>query len=350
MKNFASFLLVSLGISLGIAQPTSTVNQRYLLEKGIELFDAGNYAEAKQQFEQILALDKRNVPALFELAHTYEAMGNYKKAISICKKAIKRQEVKTSILSNFYVIYGNSLDKNGSVKKACKVYEKGIAQFPDYYLLHFNLGIAYLGNKQYQEAKQQFYKTVQVKPDHLGGHYYLSMVARKLNQRIPAVLAGARYLSLDIDGQRADNVRAVLPNLLVKNLEELEDGVSILLSGVDLTEENPADNFMAIELMLDLNTVKLKEERGRSIRKDIHGPYFKGNFTLFCQLLDNYKQQHGFFWEYYAPFFYSLNANNHLDTFLHFISPDRTQSKEWMKQHEDKVAAFLQWSEEYEWD
>ena len=58
-----------------------------LIKAGIQLHDAGDFKGAIAKYEEALRLDAKSPSALFEIANTYVALEEYKKALKYVEKA-----------------------------------------------------------------------------------------------------------------------------------------------------------------------------------------------------------------------------------------------------------------------
>ncbi|MGE5307561.1 MAG: tetratricopeptide repeat protein, partial [Deltaproteobacteria bacterium] len=74
--------------------------------------------------------------------------------------------------------------------------------------LHYNLGVLYAQNQQYERAVQEFEKVIQLKPDDIETLYNLGVIyGEHLNDRKKAVAQFKRYLALAPDDADAQRVR-----------------------------------------------------------------------------------------------------------------------------------------------
>lgn len=96
----------------------------YVLLKGINLKQKGEYSEALVIFEEILKEDSKNKVLLEEIAESYIKLGDYKKAVFYYEEAMRYSERDVRLIKNLAYTY--YLDKNykKSLEYLEKLYEK----------------------------------------------------------------------------------------------------------------------------------------------------------------------------------------------------------------------------------
>lgn len=95
----------------------SAANESPDLEKGIELFEAKQYAEAKAIFENLAKIHKRNARISYYLGMSYIAMREYKKAINSLEEAINLDGKQADYHYALGIAYNRYLHKVGPLKK-----------------------------------------------------------------------------------------------------------------------------------------------------------------------------------------------------------------------------------------
>src|SRR5688572_30561290 len=108
------------------------------IRKGISLHDKGDFKGALAQYEKALEIDKKSPLAHYEMASTYFAMKSYDNAIEHADKVL---DLKSGNEEEAYVLKGTALDVMGKPEEAIKTYRKGIKQFPQSYLMQYNIAL-----------------------------------------------------------------------------------------------------------------------------------------------------------------------------------------------------------------
>ena len=317
-----------------------------LVNEGIELHDASDYKGAIKKYQEALEIDSKNLLALAELALTYHVTQKYDDCINVCKKAIKHHK-KNKQLVSVYVTYGNTLDIIGNTKKAKKIYKQGIKKFPTASMLYFNYGVTLAKLGDTEKSLECFQKSSQLNPNHASSYYIQSLLASDLRMRVPAILAGWRFLILEPTGERAKIMQEGISNLMKGSAKKTGDNqISISLNTMTTKKEN---DFSMVEMIIDLSgAVDLGEELGIEQTDE---KKFVEKIEKICGMLSEHKSKKGFYWEHFAPFFKELNEAGHSEALAYLIqlSTNEETIQKWMEKNGDKVDDFYKWSDNYEW-
>ena len=339
---FFSFLIFSLH-----AQNTNDDKITTLVNEGIDLHDASDYKGAIKKYQEVLELDSKNLLALAELALTYHITQKYADCINVCKKAIKHHK-KNKQLVTVYVTYGNTLDIIGNTKKAKKIYKQGIKKFPNATMLYFNYGVTLAKLGDTEKSLECFQKSSQLNANHASSHYIQSLIASDLRMRVPAILAGWRFLILEPTGERAKIMQAGITNLMKGSAKKTGDNqVSITLNAL-MIEPRKENDFSMVEMIIDLSGASdLSEEVSDQTEEE----KFVLKIEKICKMLADYKSNKGFYWEHFAPYFKKLYDAGHAEALAYLIqlSTNEKTIQTWMEKNGDKVDDFYKWSDNYEW-
>jgi len=183
-------------VKLERAAPTGPPPEvRQALEKGDEAFKAGRYAEARAEYEKLLALRPEVADTLNrQIAYTYSREENYAKAVEYLEKAIAADpsDVSLKLIAAQEALRGKMLDKglallkgvdDSSIKdpevffnvaalllnaqkpeEAIVYLTKAVTADPAYVDGYFQRGLAYLGLQKTAEAKADFKKVIELAP------------------------------------------------------------------------------------------------------------------------------------------------------------------------------------------
>lgn len=325
-----------------------------LIEEGIVYHDNGNYKAAIEKYDEALKIDSLHFYALSEKALSLVFLRSYEDAIKICELIIKTYPDEEG-LKNVYSTYAKAYNGLNKRDKSIEIYNEAIKKFPDYYQLYFNKGVTYLADEKNEEALLCFQKSVQLNPKHLSSHYAISTLINKDKYRIPALLSCGRFLVLEPKGKRAKSVLMKLQNIMTGNVEKTgKKSITINISPDLLDEVNqkgtPSENnFSTTDLILSMDAAldydkknKKKNEVEQFIRK----------FENVCSSLEETKKDNfGFYWEYYVPYYLEMHKNKLVETFAYIIfsSSDEEYVSKWLSSHEKEVDKFNSWSNNLEW-
>jgi tetratricopeptide (TPR) repeat protein len=329
-----------LWVSAAVAQAPAAAEQ--LVKAGIACHDKGDYETALKRYDEVLALDSMYKSALAEKAYTLLAMLRYEDAVRYCERVINAYRG-DDILLGVYVTYGNALDGLHRTDQALQAYDEGIRQFPAYYQLYYNKGVACYAAQRYEEAIPCLQKAVMLDPDHASAHYALAATLDLQGQWGAALLARLRFLVLEPQGPRA----ASSLRLLRRQLQERP-----------AANDSPQIATATASPLMDKVALSLSRKQGqwwhccykRSFTPDV----LYGKLEIVFATLQTEMKTQGardFYARYYGAYFATLDADGHtrLLSFLLFEAAGNTAAEEWLSRHHAAVARFHQWSAGYTW-
>jgi len=101
--------------------------------RGIELFHEGQYAEAQQQLESALKLDRNNAWVYYNLGLVYFEQKNWQMALDNFQAALDAVSSKPAWIDAWARIKrGNAYDAQGSRPRAVAEYQKALQTGSDY--------------------------------------------------------------------------------------------------------------------------------------------------------------------------------------------------------------------------
>ena len=353
MKKLLALILLSMLCSVVFAQQKA--DAEVLVKAGIDFHKIGNYEEAIIKYDEALKLDSNNLFALSEKSITLFTLKKYSDCIDNCLQAIKYHP-KEDDLKDIFVICGNAYDESGKTKKAIEIFDEGIAMFPDFFLLYFNKGVSLTSIKKYDEAVLCFQKSMIYNPSHSSSHNAIARVLDMKGEIIPALLAYLRFLVIEPQGNRAVANITGMQRLMKSTTKQNDDNAISLNINTDMmgdtiqTDKKKENDFTSIETLLSESNNLLSVKKNR---KKSEVERFLLQFDLVCSsLAEQQNSNHGFYWNYYAPYFIEMEKRNFTLTFG-YIALSGTNSKEidkWIKKHKKEIDAFYQWSNEFKWD
>ena len=328
---FVSLLLLSLS-----ASAQYTLDQ--LVSKGIKLHDEGKYDEAIVVYEEALKMEKNSSLVNYEMGYTYFAMKDYKSSIKHLKKVIKANG---DHLMQAYTIIGSAYDDMGKPAKAIKTYEEAIKDYPDHYLLHYNLGLTLYRQGELDEAEKSLINAIKLNAGHKTSNYLLGIIKAEQNRRVESLLSLYFFLLLEPDTDRAKGAYATIQKLMgkgVKRTGEKSIQLNVSLGGDD-------DEFSAANLMISLLAAGNESEENKN--KSEQQLFYENTESIFGVLNETGEDKPSFWRETYIDFFSALKEAGHMEAFCYYIS--QTQGEDvhkWIEENEDKLTAFAEWVEE----
>ncbi|HQA86502.1 MAG TPA: tetratricopeptide repeat protein [Bacteroidales bacterium] len=319
----------------------SQISVDSLVEVGIQYHDNGEFIQAIETYKTALDIEPNSPLVNYEIALTYMYSGDYQNAIKHSDKVIKRND---KYLLQAYLVKGSCLDYLGKTKESIKLFKKGIKKFGDDHLLYYNLGYNYYNIKEFDKAEEAFIKAINTKANHASSHLFLGYLMYEKNQRVQSLLSLHFFLLLEPNSERSQNAYNLLQSQLsggVERNQEEPGKIDIFLSPDQLKSE-----FGTIDMMITIleASKSLEENEGKS-----DDQLFIENTTSFFKILGEHKTKEntGFWWDFYVPFFYLIAESEHIDTYCYYISQSTKETAaDWLKENEKRVTDFAKWLSE----
>jgi tetratricopeptide (TPR) repeat protein len=352
MKRTILLLLLLFISNLLFAQQKEDAEK--LVNEGITYHDKGDYEGAILKYNKALELDKDNLLALAEKAFSLLSLQKYDESIICCETALEKHPGE-KVLKNIYVTYGNALDGLKKTDKSIEIYDEGIKLFPDYYQLYFNKGITLSGVKRYDDAILCFQKSVTLNSNHASSHNAIARLLNIQNKRIPSLLVYCRFLILEPEGKRAKENLMALQKIMKSNVEETGKNSITLNISPDMLEDKKANgkprenDFTSTNLLLAMSTALDYDEKNKG-KTEVE--QFIRKFESVCaSLKETKKDNYGFYWDYYVPYFTEMKDKKLVATFAYitFASSDDTEASKWLKSHKNEIDKFYEWSNSFAW-
>lgn len=343
-------ILILVAISI-VCQSGWAQDAKQLINEGIELHDKGQYEDAIKKYDEALRLEPGNFMAMYEKSYSLLELKKYDDATVYLKKIL--DECKESELRKLsFMNFGTILDYQGKGKESVAVYEKGIKEFPDNYLLHFNKGVTQNGLKENDAAYASFQQSARLNPFHASSHQALATLMVGKN-RIPAILSYFTFLIMEPTGQRAKTNVESLKGQLMKGISKNDQGntvISMDAAALDKKNKKIDDDFSAAEMMVSLVGAdnSLADTLGAKTEAD--------RLDVKLQLLINVieesnKKDKGFYKSFYVPMFKEMKKQDFTKTacYIVLVSTGDSDINDWIEKNEDQVEKFYAWLEGYKW-
>lgn len=304
-----------------------------IVNEGIKYHDEGNYPKAIETYKKALEIDPNSGLANYEIALTYFSAKDYKNAEIHSKKAV---EANDNHQMHAYMMYGNSLDMLGETKKAIKVYEKAIKDY-DNYLLYYNYALACLNAGETEKAYEAAIKAILNNSSHASSHLILSQVMEKKGSRVKAMLPLYFFLMLEPNSARSEVNYQALRGFIDQGVTQTsEKNIN-----VSVPTDKDAD-FGAAEMMISLSKASntLEENKGKTELELFAG----NNEKIFSMLGELKKENTGFWWDFYVPFFYEMATKNLVKPFSYYISQSAgEEADKWIEENVAEFEKFKNW-------
>jgi tetratricopeptide (TPR) repeat protein len=352
MKKIIMFLFLFVVITNSFSQSYEEIQA--LVEQGVKLHDVGKYSEAIAKYDEALKLDSTNMLALAEKSLTLIHSGKFEECIAVCEYAIETNPDGYN-LDMIYVNYATCFDYLKQPEKAVEKYNEGIVLFPELSLLYFNKGITLSGMEKYDEAIDCMKSSLILDPLHAGSHNAIARLSHIQSKDIPALLAYCRFMVIEPVSKRAvlnlENTEIIMAGSAEKtgrNSITININSSIF---ADTTENGKPmeDAFSDAELLLIMAAAL---DYDKKYKKETEVERFNRKIeTVFGVMAEVQADNHGFFWEFYAPYFIELQDKGYTETFSFIVysSSGLDYVNDWLTKNDRKVVEFYNWSDRYDW-
>lgn len=326
-----------------------TAEQEQLINEGIKLHDSKMYDEAIKKYEQVLKANPDCALATYEMAFSYYNKKDFQKALETGYKLV---QYKGNLGILGYGLIANILDDQGKPKDAIEIYQNAIKQLqndPEYRnhlsSLHYNLGVTYTRQKQYKEARETLKKAVEYDFKYPSPNYLLAEVYYGSKYKVPALLAAARLIALEINTQRTKrSVEIFLDILKSAKKDENTGNINIF---IDINAPKDEGDFGMYELILGtLTTVKADKDKNKSeneIFADAVG-------SLIAMLEEDKKLTSSFVGKTYIPFLVELKKKGYVKHFAYLIlqQSGNKDAEKWLIDEGQNTIDFLSWAKSYQ--
>jgi tetratricopeptide (TPR) repeat protein len=305
--NFISFAVLSLSAALVSAQDAKTA--KLLVNQGIALNDSGKYAQAVEKYSEALKADPNDLQADYEMGFSLYNEGKGLDAVPFLEKILASNDSKYET----YDLLGSIYDDNNQPDKAIDCYIKGIADYPKYERLHFNLGISYLRQKKYTGAEDCESDAIKLDPKHASAQRIYAMAEYEEGNHTRSLLAWCSFLLLEPNTQRSagafDYIKAIINYGVTRKSEK---AININVSEKDLKSE---------DFILPITIVASTEDKGFESKKESAVDSLTVELTSVFQLAaEHAKSDTGFYANYLAKYFGKLADSGNVPAFARFIS------------------------------
>jgi uncharacterized protein len=317
----AIFILIT---SVSYSQKAVFINSGEIMKSAQTAYDSGNYEAAIGELRKIHERDTNYVESLGALAYAYLDNKQFDKALETCELALKEPSKFKAHLSS---AKGLALDKIGQFQAAVDFLKNAINDFPGEYQLHYHLGNVYYYNKDYNNARDCYFRALSINPFHAYSHLNLGAVAMKLDHKVHAMLSYGLYLGIKPN----DNNRLVIIDKFVTNQAEAEEKVAAL---------NTPNAFEKLDQIVRAMMVNDKNFKSQFPFNVTTAKQFE---MLFQQLDLNSKDENDPWLKFYLPLYKSILAKNQVEPFVYhlFTSTSIEQVKKWQKKNDKVLQEFF---------
>ncbi len=334
--------------------PAMTADQERVIREGVDLHDKGQFDDAIAKYQSVLTEQPDNVVALFELAYSYLAKGDFDRTIATAQKGT---EFRSDLLPLFYDVIASALDSKGQPQQAIDAYKKGLALAPDTAVLYFNMAVTYRESLNDADQARAALKTAaSLAPLNADVHLLLGQVYQSAGYTTPAILALSTYLVIEPSGAQALKGYGLWRALLKGSVDPLPDDAAATTDAAPRTTmpraapKTDEGDFAATDRQIvpSYKTMMAKMDEGAS---ELAALVSQMDALLATLPAPSAGGPPSFVRTHYVPFFVALRQNNYVEPFVYWASQRAPVPgvREWIGANEARVRQFLDWASKYAW-
>lgn len=308
-----------------------TKSSAEIIQEAYSIQQEEKYINAIDLYSKINVNDTNYVAAQFEASNCMMALKDYEGARKLLRKLIS-DDVKTEFRQDIYNSIGLSYAKEGDSLNAVQAYTEGLSLFPMDFRMYYNRALAYETLNKYQEAYEDYKKSIQRNIYFAPAHYRLGVLAAHEEHYAEATMSILTYLYIEPTGKNASSI--------IIFLESIADGTfNPEPKGIVFSESNP---FESVNLLYK-NKVAL--EKKYKTKFTIPGAFPNQlHFVVNNAKID--PEDKDFWNQMYLPFFQKINTDGKLDPFvlLTIVSIDNESLQKKLAANISKIKAFIDYA------
>jgi tetratricopeptide (TPR) repeat protein len=203
--------LAPVDVKLEKAAPTGPPPEvREALEKGDAAFKEGRFADARAEYEKLLALRPELADTLYrQIAFAYSREGNYAKAVEYLDKLVQSDpgNANLKLLAAQEALRGGMLDKGLELLKGI---DDSSVKDPEVF---YNVAALLLNAQKPEEAIRYLTKAVTVDPAYVDGYFQRALAYLQLQKTPEAKADFQKVIELAPAGAQAETAKKALQQL-----------------------------------------------------------------------------------------------------------------------------------------
>jgi len=186
-----------------------------------------------QTLAQARKIAPKNGIVLYETAYAHCMKKNYKEALKIIKKVIRKKRLTNDFA---FQLFGNCHSFLGRPQKAVQIYKKGLVKNPNAGRLYLELGNIELHQKNYEKALPIYEEGIWTQPTFASNYFWASKIYCNSTEPLWGLIYGEIFLNLEPNTERTKEISALLYNTFQNSISFQSDtSISVSLSQYDQT-------------------------------------------------------------------------------------------------------------------
>jgi hypothetical protein len=188
------------------------------LQRALQLYDSGNYAEALELYKTLIELEPNHPTLLYEAGLTAKALGDLKACIAYATDAVATKRGLPSSLA----LLGSCQDDEGDSKAAVESFERGLAIAPTDSQLNFNYALTLARLGKTAEARKHTGISIESDPTRSSAYVLYAGILEAYKLDGAAALTRLRFIILEPKSQRASDAATAIAKRVTKYRNEVE--------------------------------------------------------------------------------------------------------------------------------
>lgn len=308
------------------------------MDRGLDYANQGKYDLALMEYNQARMSLKKDGFINYEIALAHYQMENFgtaRKYARIAAKESSEHGVQGCILN------ASILTRQEKPKRAITTIEKGLKRFGNYYLLHYNLGVAAYESGQYEKASLAFQNAIRQRLDHAESHLGLARVCSAQERVVQAFFPLHFFLLL----QPKHDLAPKLIQRIHEFNEQISDSNQVVNASKKLKQNYPLGDQMRI---LDM-TYKAFYQSKHLINSNTS----KVPYAVFLEFFFNeaskvdFKPTDDLFVNYYIPFFGAISKQGYMEVcYVYMYQSAFPDAEQWIQDNYEGLEALFDWLDE----
>jgi hypothetical protein len=215
--------------------------------------------------------------------------------------------------------------------------------------LHFNLGITYRRQQKEKEAREEMKRSIVANQLYASPHLQLAYIFYKGRYRIPALLAAARFISLEYSTDRSKSAAAIIESVMGATAATTGTDNKITIN-LDLGAPTDEGDFGAAELLMAMVDAGAKggDTPVKNMTKEERFAERLEGLIAFLDPKDK-KMKNTFSAANYFPFMLEMKRLGYVKPFAYIVMVHNgdEDAANWIAENRPKTAEFLNWAKNY---
>lgn len=304
------------------------------------------HGRAIKKFQAILDKNPNSAIALYGLASSYYATGNFEQSLNYSTRA---SQYKTPFLASTYLLMGLGYEKNNQLNNAISAYQFAIKQFKINSGLHYQLAKAYLSQDRVEDAAETLKNVIIIDPYHRESHLQLGIAYYENDYKTPALLSFLSFLLIEPDSKRSQLVVEFIDDIFKSGVEKNPQTGDLELA-VNPDAKKDEGNFELIDITMSARRIDLILATLKNTEEEILLKQLESCLLIISQIKTN-KDQAYFIEDHYFPFFKSVYKNNLTKALLYYThkSSSKPEVKIWLSKNKVQIDKLKKLFQSFSW-